>query len=69
MEFVLKRTRKKPIVGFSLDTFKTYNKYLYTDTGEAGSWNVGIWIAVEDGKPAPDKITVKIEKVETVVKK
>jgi len=68
MEFVLKRTKKKPIKGFSLDTLKVYNKYLYTDTGESGSWSVGMWIAIEDGKPAPDKIAVRIEKAEVVKK-
>ena len=69
MEFVLKRTGKKPVKGFSLDTFKAYDKYLYTDTGKAGSWSVGMWVGVEVGKPAPDKIVVRIEKAETVVRK
>jgi len=63
-EIVLKRTKKKPTRSFSLDSLKVYEKYLYTDTGEVGHWNVAFRIAIEKGQAAPREIIIKVERQE-----
>jgi len=60
MKVVLKLTKKKPIEGISLEDFKVYNKYLYTDTGRVKDWNIAMYIAFRKGEKPPQKLAIEI---------
>jgi len=64
MRIVLKRTKKKPVPGFDLDSGKVAYKYLYTDTGEASRWSVAIKFVVEKGEPVPEKLILDLNVID-----
>ena len=57
----LKLTRGKPIEGVSLEDFKVYKKYLYTDTGLVGRWAVAVKVAYPKDKKPPKVLKFRVE--------
>ncbi len=64
VEVVLKRTRKEPTRTVSLDDFKVYKKYLYTDTGIAGRWSIAMYVVYPENEIPPKELRFKMEAIE-----